>query len=179
MNETHTLIRSRRLFQQFLVDGYMMLQSGRLSFIIYNQCKLRVENYSNLDDVDSNNENQGSDIGKRVILPSSFVGGHRYMDQLYFDAMAICNHVGFPYLFITFTCNPYWKEIQRLLTPLNLKVVNQPDIVARVFKIKFQELLTELTKKHVLGKVIACKFFQILELFQIQYTFPIYQHYKS
>lgn len=57
MNEAYTLIRSRRLFQQFLVDGYMMLESERLSFIRYKQYKLRVEKYSNLADVDSLNEN--------------------------------------------------------------------------------------------------------------------------
>jgi len=57
VNEAYTLIRSQRLFQQFLVDGYMMLESERLSFIRYKQYKLRVEKYSNLADVDSLNEN--------------------------------------------------------------------------------------------------------------------------
>jgi len=107
LNEEQTLLRSQRLFQQFLVDGYIMIESERLSFIRYNQSKLRVDKYANLENSDSNNENHGSDRGKQVILPSSFVGGHRHMDQLYFDRMTICNHVGFPELFITFMCNSY------------------------------------------------------------------------
>jgi hypothetical protein len=79
------------------------------------------------------------------------------MDQLYFDGMAISAAVGFPDLFITFTCNPNWHEITRLLAKQNLKPHDRPDILTRVFKIKFNELLKDLTKKHVLGKVVARK----------------------
>jgi hypothetical protein len=89
------------------------------------------------------------------------VGGKRYMDGLYFDGMAISAAVGFPDLFITFTCNPYWPEIQRVLKKDNLKPHDRSDIVTRVFKVKFDELLKDLTKKHVLGKVVACKLFFI------------------
>jgi hypothetical protein len=95
--------------------------------------------------------------GKRVVLPSSFVGGQRYMDALYFDGMAISAAVGFPDLFITFTCNPNWPEILNLLQKDNLKPTDRPDIVSRIFKAKFDEFLKDLTKRHVLGKVVACK----------------------
>ena len=33
-------------------------------------------------------------MGRRLILPSSFVGGPRYMNQLYHDGMAIVRKVG-------------------------------------------------------------------------------------
>jgi len=39
-----TILRSRRLFQQFVVDGYTMIEFNRLSFIRNNQSKLRVDN---------------------------------------------------------------------------------------------------------------------------------------
>lgn len=135
-NEAQTLLRSRRLFQQFLVDGYSMMESERLSFIRRNQTKLRVDKYRSLNDSDHQVQTQGSNRGKRVILPSTYVGSRRYMDQLYFDGMAICSAVGFPDLFITFTCNPNWPEIQRLLAPMHLKPQDRPDILSRVFKIK-------------------------------------------
>ncbi|MCI23078.1 helicase-like protein, partial [Trifolium medium] len=77
------------------------------------------------------------------------------MDGLYFDGMAISASVGFPDLFITFTCNPNWPEILRLLSKTHLKPQDRPDIIARVFKIKLDELMRDLTKKHVLGKVVA------------------------
>jgi hypothetical protein len=151
--EAQTLLSSRRLFQQFLVDGYTMMEAERLNWIINNQSKLRVSKYRRLNDED----HSGAKFGKRVILPSTFVGGKRYMDGLYFDGMAISAAVGFPDLFITFTCNPNWPEIRRLLANKNLKPQDRPDIISRVFKIKFDELMRDLTKRHVLGKVIACK----------------------
>jgi hypothetical protein len=153
--EAQTLIRSRRLFQQFLVDGFTMMESERLSWVRNNQSTLRVGKYQKLHDRDGT-ENRS---GKRVVLPSTFVGSKRYMDQLYFDGMAISAAIGFPDLFITFTCNPNWPEIQRLLARDNLKAHDRPDLIARVFKIKFNELLKDLTKKHVLGKVIGRKYF--------------------
>uniref|UniRef100_A0A0R0KHB5 ATP-dependent DNA helicase n=2 Tax=Glycine subgen. Soja TaxID=1462606 RepID=A0A0R0KHB5_SOYBN len=147
-NESMTLLNSRRLFQQFVVDGYTMVESERLSYIRNNQKKLR-----SLDDGSRRDLNKG----KRVILPSTFVGSPRYMDQLYFDGMTICSHVGFPNLFITLTYNPNWPEIHRLLNPLNMKAADRPDIISRVFKLKYEQMLMNLTKNHMLGKVIALK----------------------
>lgn len=69
--------------------------------------------------------------------------------------MAICSKVGFPDLFITFTCNPKWPEILRLLGPLHQRAHDRPDIVSRIFKMKFDQLMVDLTKKGILGKVLA------------------------
>ena len=135
-----------------------MIESKRLCFIRNNQSKLRGDKYINLSESSNSSQNEGSQIGKRFVLPSTFVGGRRFMNQLYFDGMAICSHVGFPDLFLTFTCNPKWSEISRILNSMKLTPTDRPDIIARVFRIKFDELLIDLTKKHVLGKVIACKY---------------------
>ncbi|XP_058761708.1 uncharacterized protein LOC131635112 [Vicia villosa] len=132
-HEGRTLLSSRRLFQQFLVDGYTMLEGERLKWLRNNQSKLIVSKYNNLNQDGDESQTEGSSTGKRVILPSSYVGSRRFMDQLYYDGMAICSKVGFPDLFITFTCNPNWPEIQRALTPLNMKAHDRPDIIARVF----------------------------------------------
>ncbi|XP_058726735.1 uncharacterized protein LOC131598121 [Vicia villosa] len=153
--EAHTLLRSRRLFQQFLVDEFCMMESQRLNYIRKHQKKLRVSKYSNLTGPDQGSDTQGSNKGKRVVLPSTYVGSRRYMEQLYFDGMAICSHVGFPELFITFTCNPKWPEIKRVTDKIKLHPHDRPDIISRVFKIKLDELLSDLTKKHVLGRVVA------------------------
>ncbi|XP_058751125.1 uncharacterized protein LOC131624171 [Vicia villosa] len=95
-NEAQTILMSRRLFQQFLVDGFTMMESERL------RC-----------------------------------------------------YVGFPDLLITFTCNPNWPEIQRVLSSANLKAVDRPDLITRIFKMKFDALLSNLTKKSIMGKVLA------------------------
>jgi len=80
------------------------------------------------------------------------------MDQLYFDATTICGHVSFPDLFITFICNPYWLEIQRLFGPMNLQASNHPDIISRVFKIKLEEFFIDLTKKMLWEKYLHVSF---------------------
>ncbi|KAH1137286.1 hypothetical protein GYH30_027321, partial [Glycine max] len=154
-NESKTLLNSRRLFQQFVVEGYTMVESERLSYIRNNQKKLLVDKFCSLQQSLNDGSRKDLNKGKRVILPSTFVGSLCYMDQLYFDGMAICSHVGFPNLFITLTCNPNWPEIHRLLNPLNLKAADRPDIISRVFKLKYEQMLMDLTKNHMLGKVIA------------------------
>ena len=93
--EAQTILHSRRLFQQFIVDGYTVVESERLSFIRRNQSKLRVNKYCDMHETSNHGAIQGSNRGKWVILPSTFVGSRRYMDQLYFDGMAICSYVGF------------------------------------------------------------------------------------
>jgi len=155
--EAQTILHSRRLFQQFIVDGYTTVESERLSFIRRNQSKLRVEKYCDLRETSNHGATQWSNRGKQVILPSTFFGSHRYMDRLYIDGMTICSYIGFPDLFITFTFNPSWSEIQRLLTPMNLEPADRPDILLRVFQIKFKQMLADLRKHHLLGKVLACK----------------------
>uniref|UniRef100_A0A0R0G5M6 Helitron helicase-like domain-containing protein n=1 Tax=Glycine max TaxID=3847 RepID=A0A0R0G5M6_SOYBN len=132
-----------------------MVESERLSFIRHNQKKLRVDKYSSLQGSLHVGTSKGLSKGKRAILTSTFVGSPCYMDQLYFDGMAICNHVGFPNLFITLTCNPNWTKIRRVLAPLNLKATDRPDIISRVFRLKYEHMLFDLTKNHLLGKVVA------------------------
>ncbi|XP_058768606.1 uncharacterized protein LOC131642370 [Vicia villosa] len=170
--EAKTLLYSRRLFQQFLVDGYAMMESERLNWLRDNQSKLRVGKYNNLaaqTDCDTRNEHQKR--GKRVVLPSTFVGSKRYMDQLYFDGMAISSQLGFPDLFVTFTCNPNWPEIKRALSGTGLQPHDRPDIISKVFKIKFDTLMDDITKHHVVGKVIA------LPKYYIELTFNLIDMY--
>ena len=54
-----------------------------------NQQLLRSENYKSLDDAIRTGDIDPNDpVGKRVVLPSSFVGGSRYMIQNFQDVMA-------------------------------------------------------------------------------------------
>ena len=70
--------------------------------------------------------------------------------------MGIVHHYGKPDLFITFTCNPRWKEITDELLE-NQTASDRPDLVARVFKLKLQSLLQDIYfgSEHVLGKMVA------------------------
>ncbi|XP_031095061.1 uncharacterized protein LOC115999345 [Ipomoea triloba] len=153
--EMSTLLYARRLFQQFLVDAYTMIESGRLVYIRTHQKSLRCESYKCLTDALTRGEVDPTAQGKRIILPSSFTGGARYMVQNYQDAMAICRWIGYPSLFITFTCNPKWPEIERFLQARRLKAEDRPDIICRVFKMKLNALIKELRKDNIFGSVLA------------------------
>ncbi|KAK6137063.1 hypothetical protein DH2020_029195 [Rehmannia glutinosa] len=77
------------------------------------------------------------------------------MIQNYQDAMAICRWMGYPDLFITFTCNPKWPEIIRFVQKKNLNSEDRPDIICRIFKLKLDSLIKDLRKNKLFGKVNA------------------------
>ncbi|XP_057808736.1 uncharacterized protein LOC131023211 [Salvia miltiorrhiza] len=69
--------------------------------------------------------------------------------------MAICKWIGYPNLFITFTCNPKWPEIVRYVEKRGLKPEDRPDIICRVFKMKLNNLINDLCKEKIFGIVRA------------------------
>nr|XP_011459943.1 PREDICTED: uncharacterized protein LOC105350179 [Fragaria vesca subsp. vesca] len=78
------------------------------------------------------------------------------MIKHYHDAMTLCRKYGPPDLFITFTCNPKWPEIIRVLRNRHGdKPEDRPDIVARVFKMKHDDLISYVKSGKPFGKVIA------------------------
>ncbi|XP_052620949.1 uncharacterized protein LOC111908283 [Lactuca sativa] len=83
------ILNSKRLFQQFLVDVYIMMETERLHYIRRQQHVLRCESYENLCNQKAQGTTNISNVGQRVILPSSFTGGARYMLQNYLDAMSL------------------------------------------------------------------------------------------
>ncbi|RID65587.1 hypothetical protein BRARA_D00772 [Brassica rapa] len=154
-NECHTLLHSKRLFQQFLVDSYTSIESNRLCYLRMNQKSLRSDTYDSIQQAGNAGKKDLHDQGERFLLPASFTGGPRYMKNNYMDAMAICKYFGFPDLFITFTCNPKWPEITRYLQKRNLIADDRPDIIGRIFKIKLDSLMIDLTDKELLGKTVS------------------------
>ncbi|GJU19989.1 DNA helicase PIF1, ATP-dependent [Tanacetum coccineum] len=114
-NQGTTLLRGGRLFQQYLVDTFTVVEEQRLKWKRNNQDTLRVDLYHNLCDAITRGDMSAAGLGKRIVLPRSFIGSPIYMMQNYQDAMAICRAYGNPDLFITFTSNPKWVEISEML----------------------------------------------------------------
>lgn len=88
-----------------------------MNYFIQNQNKLRIECYQGLVDHVSRsalnnpqNLQNHARLGNIFVLPSTFIGNPRHMQQLYQDAMAIVRKHGRPDLFITMTYNPNWKK---------------------------------------------------------------------
>ncbi|CAN1842066.1 hypothetical protein LINPERHAP1_LOCUS36728 [Linum perenne] len=122
LHEGQTLLLSGKLFQQYVLNAYALIEAERLEWIRDNQRKLRVHYYNGL-------------MGKHIILSSTHTGSPRYKYENFQDAMAICRWGGYPDLFLTFTC--------------------KADIIARVFKLKLNQLLEEITVKKIFGRTIA------------------------
>jgi len=93
-----------------------MIKSQRLSFIRMNQDTIRSGFLDGVEEAVARGDYDASSIGAQVVLPASFTGGRRYMFNNCQDAMAICKKYGYPNLFLTFTCNLKWVEIQRHLS---------------------------------------------------------------
>ena len=81
----NTIHRLGRLFQQYVVDMYAKIEFSRLQYLRFNQSQLCADLYQGLADavVASDGQVDGSQLEKKVILPSSFTGGPRYQHQLY------------------------------------------------------------------------------------------------
>jgi hypothetical protein len=147
------ILRAGRFLQQFIVDAYACTEQNRLKFIRENQRQLRCNLYNGLQDALNVGDVFENNIGQKMILPSSFQGNERAMGQLYQDAMARVRKFGKPDLFVTFTCNPKWKEITDALLP-GQTAKDRPELVTRVFNLKLDALLKDI-KDGVLGNVIA------------------------
>lgn len=150
-NQVNHIFYCRRLFHQYVVDMYAKIETERLNFIRFNQKKLRSEEYIHLRDA-INSDGNVQDLGKMIILPSSYTGSPRHMHEYAQDAMTYVRNYGRPDLFITFTCNPQWSHItDNLFAGQNS--TDRHDITARVFKLKLKALMDFIIKSKIFGEV--------------------------
>jgi len=150
------VLNAGSLLHELAVDGACVVESQKVLWLKTHQKQLRADLYQGVVDflaADANAEANNT-IGRRIILPATYQGSPRNLSAHYQDAMAIARKHGGPSLFITFTCNPTWIEITRELYA-GQAAVDRPDLIARVFNMKLQELVGEVTKKHVFGMVVA------------------------
>ena len=134
--------RMGRLLHQYIVDMYVKIEGERLSFL-------------------QNNQRQYEQIYIIYIIYLYFMlmvhklkkkrlFCHQVLQEvldtstkLYQNAMAIVRHFGKPDFFITFTCNPQWKEITDELLEYQTPA-DHPDLVSRVFKIEVAPLFFKI-----------------------------------
>ena len=126
------LFLSGNLFQEYVCEAWAVTEQKRLYQLKACQNQLRADVYNGLADAVATNANVDvRELGKRIILPSSFVGGTRNMQQHCQDAFAINRYFGGGDLFITMTANPKWPEITNNLL-YNQTASDRPDLVVHV-----------------------------------------------
>ena len=162
--ESDYLFQGRRLFQEWILTSWICCESQKLNYQRMNQVTLRADIYKNVrEHVDQRQQAENQDslynqerenrVG-RLILASSFVGSPRWYNSKFQDAMAIVRAMHKPDLFITMTCNPKWPEIQAGLME-GQTAQDRPDLVSRVFKLKKDQLMKDITKNCIFGEVSA------------------------
>ena len=156
-----------RLFQEWICMAWVAVENQKLMFQRMNQKALRADTYKNIKEATEmqrnelapredgmfNDDNQHPAVGRKI-LSSSFPGSPRWYNAKFQDGMAICREYHKPDFFITMTCNPRWPEIQAELKE-GQTAQDRPDIVARVFKLKKNQLMQDIKSGGVLGKVVA------------------------
>ncbi|XP_056697313.1 uncharacterized protein [Spinacia oleracea] len=148
------LLRAGRCFQQYIVDMYVKIENTRLDFFRKNQQTIRADLYQGILDTVESGENSAANVGHRVVLPPSFLGGPRDMKKRYLNAMSLVKKYGKPDLFLTMTCNPNWPEIKQELA-VGEEAQNRPDLVSRIFRAKLIALKHHIMKKKNFGEVAA------------------------
>ncbi len=80
--------RSGRLFQQYIEDMWASADQTRLSY--FHQANLCATLYSGLEDwVRADEIADPNELGRRTVLPSSYIGGPRDLRQRCQDGMAL------------------------------------------------------------------------------------------
>lgn len=95
-----TLLLGGRLLLQFIIDTWCSVECGRLQWVRTHQSIIRSDLYNNIVDSLRRGDLVATDVGKRIVLPSSFTGGYRYMQQNFQDSLAVCKEYGHPDLVI-------------------------------------------------------------------------------
>ncbi len=154
-DEFSTILRGGRLFQQYAVDVWAASEQERLNYLRLHQNQLRASLYSGLEDALRGGQDVDLDqLGRLIVLPSSFTGSPRHMQQLFQDSMAIARYFKRVDLFLTMTANANWPEVTRELLP-GQTAADRPDLVARVFQLKKKALLQEIFKDGIFGRAVA------------------------
>ena len=143
-----------KVFQQFILTAYLKVEDYRLRWIETHQANLRSETYQGLRDfLGRQASHTGAQIGRMVVLPASHNTSPRHRYQQYMDALAGIRVYGRYDLFVTFTCNPKWPEIQNNLGVMS-EVSDRVDIACRVFKMKLDYLIGFMVDGELFGKVM-------------------------
>lgn len=122
----------------------------RLTWLRQNHASLRIETYSNLRSAVEDGQPLCR-IGVRALLPSSYAGGKRNMQQNYQDCMAIVRHCGKPSLLITMTTKSIWHEIRQALSSVRQPETGQTSSP----QLKLDELLYDLHKRGSFSRSVA------------------------
>ena len=158
-SESRTILQARGLFWRYLVDQYCEIDAGRLYYLRHNEQALHASDYTALREFlhefrRGEEEDDAVRTGRFFILPSTHIGGDRYMSQQMHEVIPISNKIRHPDIFLTVTCNTNWFEIR--WDPLGYQAPqDRPDLCGRVFRLKLNGLMLYFIDRKLFGTVVA------------------------
>ncbi|CAG8732278.1 1758_t:CDS:2, partial [Cetraspora pellucida] len=107
-----------------IVDMFSRADDERLQYICQEQHRFKKKDYENDETV----YDEAELYPKNIYLPASHTLSYRWSYKKTMDALAVVSKLGQSTLFITFTMNPNWPEIQQQLHT-GQNYADRPDIV--------------------------------------------------
>ena len=72
--------------------------------------------------------------------------------------MRLVQEFGCPNFFISVTCNPRWNDISCNLHHDNEDPTHRYDLISRVFRLKLNAIVNDISKKQLFGKCIVVNY---------------------
>ena len=72
-----------RLFQQFVVDAWALIDQEQLNYIYYNQKTIRKDIRTGLSDTVFHHDVHPRDLSQSILLPASYTGSPQFMSRYY------------------------------------------------------------------------------------------------
>lgn len=161
-NEISLQFIAGRLFQEFVMQDWCRIEDKNLSFEANRQKHLKQRSV-NLEQIDSNNPEGLSKMGKKTYLSSSHYNSEAYRWEKFRDWCQLLAKFGLPTYFLTFTCNKNWPEfqaeringIQTHCESSEMPATDRPDIISRVWSLKVEAYKKLIREGKIFGEVIA------------------------
>ncbi|EFO96653.1 hypothetical protein CRE_02649 [Caenorhabditis remanei] len=139
---------SRTLGQLVVIDYGARMIEGRMNALLVHRSEFhRFAGRSQIFKFQERMVNEKFDgvrkLGQLATLPSSVPGTVKYQRELVMTGVTLANMLGKPHLFITYTGNPRWPEIQRETKLRGVNWTDLPTFVNTVFWTRFEIFIEE------------------------------------
>jgi len=145
---TQHLFKLKNLLHLWCVDHFIQNEALKLKYINEHQGEIRTASYIDLDEKHKKSEKSGIH-GK--VLPKSFKNSKKNQSKKLQNAHSIIKNKGLPTLFITIGLNTAWQELKDAVNRY-FEPQYRPEVMARVFKCKLQDIIDDITKEYKFGK---------------------------
>lgn len=145
-----------KLSLEFMCDVWSSIECRNLSYLSTStmQSQFRSSRFCAVMDQLHTDKSNMHKIGAPMLLPATFTGSPRWYHALFLDALALPSAYHLPDLFVTITCNPEWPEFARVI-PVGSSIYDHPDVVARVFWLRFSRIMKDIVDFAVCGEVVS------------------------